>query len=112
MLSVGLPDDPIYAEFSLEAKCYAPPINGGKATMVGVADVSRLISRIRNRQFGVLVTTSVIARQAYEEVREDGHPIIFFSGKDITDILTKSGFNTPELVETLLHTEFAATTGG
>ena len=70
-------------------------------------EVSRLISRIRHRQFGVLVTTSVIGRQAYEEVREDRHPIIFISGKDITEILTKSGFNTPELVKNLLNTEFA-----
>jgi hypothetical protein len=104
---LGLPDDPVYAEFSLEAKCYSPPINGGTGNTVGVREVSRLISRIRHRQFGVLVTTSVIGRQAYEEVREDRHPIIFFSGKDITEILTKSGFNTPELVKNLLNTEFA-----
>jgi hypothetical protein len=87
---LGLSDDPIYAEFSLEAKCYAPPINGGGANIVGVKEVSRLISRIRHRQFGVLVTTSVIGRQAYEEVRADRHPIIFFSGKDIADILIKA----------------------
>ncbi len=40
----------------------------GGAT-VGVADVARLISRLRQRQFGVFVTTSVVARQAYKEVR-------------------------------------------
>lgn len=104
---LGLPDDPVYTEFSLEAKCYAPPIMGGIVNTVGVKDVSRLISRIRHREFGVLVTTSVISRQAYEEVREDRHPIIFFSGKDIVDILTKNGFNTPSLVENLLRREFA-----
>jgi hypothetical protein len=106
---LGLPDDPVYAEFSLEAKCYAPPINGLNGNTVGVKEVSRLISRIRHRQFGVLVTTSIIGRQAYEEVREDRHPIIFFCGKDITDILMKSGFNTPEVVKNLLHTEFSIT---
>ena len=52
---LGLADDPVYAEFSLEAKCYAPPMNGGVATIVGVKDVSRLISRIRHRQFGIFV---------------------------------------------------------
>lgn len=103
---LGLPGDPVYAEFSLEAKCYTPPINGMGASTVGVREVSRLISRIRHRQFGVLVTTSVIGRQAYEEVREDRHPIIFFSGKDIVDILTKSGFNTPAMVADLLNNEF------
>lgn len=104
---LGLSDDPVYAEFSLEAKCYRPPLNGQKANRVGVKEVSRLISRIRHRQFGVLVTTSVIGRQAYEEVREDRHPIIFLCGKDIADILTTNGFNTPELVQNMLQNEFA-----
>jgi hypothetical protein len=35
--------------------------------------ISRLTPRLRHRQFGVLVTTSAIARQGYEEVREDRH---------------------------------------
>lgn len=76
---LGLPDDPVYAEFSLEAKCYRPPINGVTPNTVGVKEVSRLISRIRQRQFGVLVTTSLVARQAYQEVREDRHPIHFWA---------------------------------
>ncbi|HDR8994577.1 TPA: restriction endonuclease, partial [Burkholderia vietnamiensis] len=103
---LGLGEDPVYAEFSLEAKCYRPPMNGGAPNSVGVKEVSRLISRIRHRQFGVLVTTSVVARQAYEEVREDRHPIIFISGRDITEILIKNGFNTKEKVVALLKNEF------
>lgn len=103
---LGLEDDPVYAEFSLEAKCYRPPLNGEAANTVGVKEVSRLISRIRHRQFGVLVTTSLIARQAYEEVREDRHPIVFISGRDIAEILIKKGFNTSERVESLLKNEF------
>lgn len=103
---LGLGDDPVYAEFSLEAKCYRPPLHGETPNTVGVKEVSRLISRIRHRQFGVLVTTSVIARQAYEEVREDRHPIIFISGRDVAEILIKNGFNTPDRVEKLLEGEF------
>lgn len=103
---LGLSDDPVYAEYSLEAKCYRPPIKGMTADTVGVREVSRLISRIRNRQFGVLVTTSIIARQAYEEVREDKHPIIFLSGKDISDILISRGFNSADRVKELLMNEF------
>jgi hypothetical protein len=103
---LGLNDDPIYAEFSLEAKCYQPPFKGQRANTIGVREVARLISRIRNRQFGVLVTTSVVGRQAYKEVREDRHPIIFLCGKDIADILTRNGFNTAPLVETFLENEF------
>lgn len=103
---LGLGVDPVYAEFSLEAKCYRPPLDGETPNSVGVKEVSRLISRMRHRQFGVLVTTSVVARQAYEEVREDRHPIIFISGRDIAEILIKIGFNTKEKVETLLKNEF------
>lgn len=103
---LGLGEDPVYAEFSLEAKCYRPPFDGKTPNTVGVKEVSRLISRIRHRQFGVLVTTSVVARQAYEEVREDRHPIIFISGRDIAEILIKNGFNTKAKVENLLKNEF------
>ena len=103
---LGLDDDPVYAEFSLEAKCYRPPINGMAPNTVGVKEVSRLISRIRHRQFGVLVTTSLVARQAYEEVREDRHPILFIAGRDIAEILIANGFNTVERVATLLASEF------
>ncbi len=103
---LGLDDDPVYVEFSLEAKCYRPGINGQKANTIGVKEVSRLISRLLHRQFGVLVTTSIIARQAYQEVREDRHPIIFITGKDIVDILVRNGLNTPALVKQLLEKDF------
>nr|WP_217360843.1 restriction endonuclease [Ruegeria sp. HKCCA5426] len=103
---LGLTSDPVYAEFSLEAKCYRPGIDGQSTNTVGVKEVSRLISRIRHREFGILVTTSAIGKQAYEEVREDGHPIIFFSGRDIAEILTQAGYSTPSLVKDLLSNEF------
>lgn len=73
---------------------------------VGVKAVSRLISRIRNRQSGILVTTSVIMREAYEEDREDCHPSIFLSGKDIAEIVTVIRFNNAESVKRLLDREF------
>ena len=105
--SLGLSQDPVYVEFSLEAKCYSPPNSGTIANTIGVREVSRLISRIKHRQFGVLVTTSVVGRQAYEEVREDRHPIVFICGKDIAEILINNGYNTPELVQSWLMSEFS-----
>ena len=104
---LGFSEDPIYSTFALEAKCYAPPFDGESSNTVGVKEVSRLIARIRHREFGVLVTTSVIGRQAYEEVRQDQHPIIFIAGRDITDILTINGYGTVKLVRQLLQKEFA-----
>jgi Restriction endonuclease len=90
----------------LEAKCYSPGIDGSEANHVGVREISRLISRLRDRQFGVLVTTSVIARQGYEEVREDRHPIIFIAGKDIAEILIQNGYSSPESVQERLSAEY------
>ena len=104
---LGLSNDPVYAEFSLEAKCYCPGLNGENCNTVGVKEVSRLISRIRHRQFGVLVTTSAISRQAYEEVREDRHPIVFLSGGDLVNILAASGYGSQDAVVRLLRDEFA-----
>ena len=103
---LGLREDPIYSEFSLEAKCYRPPQHGRHGTSVGVREIARLISRIRHRQFGVLVTTSYVGRQAYKEVREDGHPIIFICGKDVANILISVGFNTPNMVKSMLDEKF------
>jgi len=95
---IGLPQDPVYAEFALEAKCYRPAIDDQDANTVGVKEVARLISRLRHRQFGILVTTSLISRQAYEEVRKDRHPIVFISGRDIAEILIEHGHSDPESV--------------
>ena len=105
-LKMGLDNDPIYSEFSLEAKCYNPGLNNEKLNTVGVKETSRLISRIKNRQFGVLVTTSAISSEAYKEVREDGHPIIFISGIDIVRILIDRDLNTKEKILNYLHTTF------
>lgn len=103
---LGLESDPVYSDFALEAKCYEPGLSGKKANSVGVKEVARLISRLRHRQFGVLVTTSFVGRQAYGEVREDRHPIVFISGQDIAEILIHSGHNTVERVKALLASEF------
>jgi hypothetical protein len=93
-LRLGLNEDPIFVEFALEAKCYDPGLSGKKINTVGVKEVARLISRIRNRQFGILVTTSIIGAQAYKEVRNDEHPIIFLCGVDIARILIEKNINT------------------
>ncbi len=97
---LGPPTDRVAVEFALEAKCYAPT-NG-----VGVRETSRLISRLRHRQFGVLVTTSHLDAQAYREIREDGHPVIVMAGRDLVDVLKKSGLNTSEAVRSHLRERY------
>jgi len=82
----------VEAGFALEAKCY------NMSNSVGVKEVSRLISRIKHREFGILITTSFIDKQAYLEVVSDGHPIIFVSAVDIIGLLKKAGYQTPKQV--------------
>lgn len=88
LLTIGTGAASITIDFALEAKCYAT------SNSVGVREMSRLISRLRHRQFGILVTTSYVDRQAYREIKEDRHPIIIVSARDIVAILKKSGIGT------------------
>lgn len=84
---IGRSVSAIQVDFALEAKCYNPEGKG-----VGVKELSRLLSRLRHRQFGILVTTSYLASQAYSELKEDGHPVVIICGSDITTLLkTKIG---------------------
>jgi hypothetical protein len=53
-----------------------------------------------------LVTTSAVNRQAYEEIREDGHPVIIICGRDIAKILIDKGFNSLSIILAWLNTEF------
>ena len=71
----------IDVEFALEAKCY------GLQSSVGVRELSRLISRLRHRQFGILVTTSYLAKQAYQELKDDRHPVVVIAASDVISIL-------------------------
>ena len=85
---IGMASNYVTVDFAMEAKCYEP------ATGLGVKVVSRLISRLRHRQFGILVTTTYLADQAYSEIVEDEHPIIVCSGGDIARlILEKLGLD-------------------
>ncbi|GAT86581.1 hypothetical protein J2T10_003026 [Paenarthrobacter nicotinovorans] len=87
-LTLGPKRSSILVEFAVEAKCYS--LNNS----VGVKEVSRLISRIRHRQFGIIVTTSFLNQQAYREIVEDEHPIIVVCGKDVVDILRANNLGT------------------
>jgi hypothetical protein len=91
---IGLPQNCVTVDFAMEAKCFAP------SSGLGVRVVSRLISRLRHRQFGILVTTTYLAEQAYEEIIEDQHPVVVCSGGDIAQLLmTRQGLHTARAVE-------------
>lgn len=82
---IGTCLNPLVIDCALEAKCYS------ERNSVGVKQMSRLISRIKYRQFGIMVTTSHVDKQAYQEVAEDGHPILIICAKDIAHILRSNG---------------------
>ena len=94
---LGPASDHIKVSFALEAKHYA------EGNSVGVRETSRLISRIKQREFGVFVTTSAVGKQAYTEIRDDGHPIVVISGRDICEILAQNGITTPGSCDEWLH---------
>nr|WP_314245207.1 restriction endonuclease [Streptomyces sp. DSM 40907] len=91
----------IAIDFALEAKCYTAD------NSVGVREVSRLISRLRHRNFGVLVTTSFVNKQVQDEIHEDGHPIALVCGRDIVDVLRQHGRTTADSVRQWLKQSFS-----
>jgi hypothetical protein len=90
----------VKVEFALEAKCFA------LEHAVGVHETARLISRLRHRQFGVLVTTSYVHSQAYKELKADGHPVVILAARDIVELLKEKGIGTPEAVQAWLDARF------
>lgn len=97
---IGTDAASILVDFALEAKCYS------FSNSVGVREMSRLISRLRHRQFGVLVTTSYVDAQAYKEIKEDLHPIVVICAADIVDVLRINGLADTESVERWITSQF------
>jgi hypothetical protein len=101
-LRIGYGATAIFVDFALEAKCY------DSSNCVGVRDMSRLISRLRHRQFGILVTTSYVDRQTYKEIKDDQHPIVVISGADIAELLKTHGYGDAASVLEWLRREYPA----
>lgn len=93
----GKANAPLNIDCALEAKCYSPN------NSVGVKEMSRLISRIRYRQFGIMITTSYVDKQAYSEVVADDHPILIVTATDIAAILRRNSINTHNINDYLKY---------
>lgn len=103
-LRIGVGPASILVDFAIEAKCYA------LKNAVGVREISRLISRLRHRQFGILVTTSFLEAQAYREIKEDQHPIIVIAARDMVELLRANGRADRVAVRNWLESDFPAST--
>lgn len=99
-LRIGRRESSVLVDYAIEAKCYMPEVS------IGVGKVSRLISRLRHRQFGVLVTTSWVNTQAYKEIVEDGHPVMILAGRDIVELLKEAGLQNATELTTWLKMSF------
>lgn len=97
---IGFDQSAVEVDFALEAKCYAPE------NSVGVKETSRLISRLRHRQFGILVTTSYVHEQAYKEIKDDKHPILILAAIDIVAILRRAGIRDSDAASTWVMNNF------
>src|SRR5262249_46793565 len=97
---LGPPADRLGVEFALEAKCYQ------LGNAVGVREMSRLISRLRFRQFGVFVTTSYFNDQVYKEVRQDKHPVVLVCARDIVEVLRSKGMGNISKVQDWLESRY------
>lgn len=97
---IGWMSGNIRIKFSLEAK------KNGLNNGVEVKGVSRLISKIRHREFEIIVTTSYVTEDAYKEIIEENHPIIIISAIDIVTILKKCGFKDSNEVYKWLSSNF------
>ncbi|WP_022778305.1 restriction endonuclease [Butyrivibrio sp. AE3009] len=86
---------PLSFDCALEAKC--SDVDDG----VGVKDMSRLISRLKNRQMGVFITTSFVDEQAYYEVVENGYPILLITASDIAAVLRNNSISSRNIYEWL-----------
>ncbi|WP_273477596.1 restriction endonuclease [Faecalicoccus acidiformans] len=95
----GNVNQPLIIDCALEAKCY------GTNKGVGVREMSRLISRIRYRQFGIMITTGYVDHQAYSEVIEDGHPILIVTASDIAVILKRNLITPTNISEWLISVD-------
>lgn len=98
--SIGPAADRVDLSFALEAKCYQPSHGAS------VRDMARLISRIKHREFGGFVTTSFLGLQAYEELREDRHPVVVLSGGDIVNALKARQTGSSEETARWLSTQY------
>lgn len=97
---IGFEENGLLVDYALEAKCK------GLGNGSGVKEISRLVSRLRYRQFGIFVTTSYVDEQAYKEILEDNHPIVIVSGNDIVEILIRNGYTTVNAITGWLSSNF------
>jgi hypothetical protein len=52
------------------------------------------------------MTTSYVHHQAYQEIREDGHPVVILAGRDLVNILKARGHQTASAIRRYLNESY------
>jgi hypothetical protein len=86
---IGHDQHQIILDLIAEAKFY----NSNNKVSVGVSDMKRLISRLKETDIGVFITSSYFGTQVQGELNRDRRPILLISGGDIARILIKNGLS-------------------
>lgn len=74
--------------FLVQAKCYKTNVS------LKVHDTARIISRLQKGHFGVIITTSYLSEQAYDEILKDRCNLVILSGKNIVEYLHRVDIHT------------------
>lgn len=85
---VGVNEHALFLNFSMETKLF--PLN--KA--VKLKDLAQLILKLQGKQFGIMLTTSFVEPEAYKQIISSKYPILILTGRDIVDILKRTGLTT------------------
>ncbi|WP_084161432.1 caspase family protein [Nocardia sp. BMG51109] len=96
-------DDRVPLNFVLVGKCFP------ERQAIDQSTVNRLLTRIRNFDFGVIVTLSYLDEDIYRRLRSDGDPIVVVSGRDIVEALRSYGCTRPESVTEWLRGQLSLT---
>jgi hypothetical protein len=97
---VGTENNTVVINFALEV------VNNEPNHAVGLIEVSRLLSRMKYREFGILFTTSFLEPHIYTELMKNNHPIIVVSAQEIVKTLKANGINSANTLQKWLKQEF------
>jgi len=103
---LGMNGSSAFLEFVIDAKCYNPGSGNRKRKSVGEKDIEKLLSRLGNQQFTVLVTTSVVTPKAHKVIQNQNHPVVVIAGGDIIKILQSIPIRTVKQLSEWLENHF------
>ena len=101
--TIGRPSDTVQCNLTIGSSVLLGSRNNEAVSRAGSRISCVLRGSLRHRQVGILVTTSVVGKQAYAEIRQDHHPAAFLCGRELDVILMEMGLNSAQRVRACFH---------